>query len=129
MSRASSYLAFPLTAPILAIIFIYTINQLWLQPTRTVVIVTSGASFYAAIFILTLLSTMVFSMVRIFARPVGIAFTASLFTTIYAAGTGAIPDIGKAILVFIVYLVLITVAVGLADGFIKGYQLKGVRGR
>lgn len=127
MSRYG-FLAFMLSAPLLAVIFDFVLHKIWLEPAG---IVPAGeqASYYFAVFLIVLITVLALSPFAFMARPVAIGFVSAILLGIYIAGTRTGISIQSSALIFIAQFIAVTFAVGLADGFVKGYRLRGVRGR
>ena len=124
-SRGVSFIAFVLVASVLSVILDYALHQVWLE--RAGIVPQAGGSHYFALFIIVFLLTLVFSQMRVTARPIVIGFIAALMMSVYVAANEAGLSIADAALMFFAHFLAVLFAVGLADGFVKGYGLKGVR--
>lgn len=128
MARFSGFLAFIFIAPLLAVIFDYALHKVWLEPAG-IVPSPEDAGYYLAKFLIVLLTVLALSPIAFTARPVVIGFTGALLFGIYYAVTRPWIPLQNAFIIFLVHMFAIVFAVGLTDGFIKGYGLKGVRSR
>ena len=84
-----------------------------------------GLTHYFTAFVIALFAALAFSHFRAAARPLWLGFIIALLTGIYMWIATPSPTATDGLIVFIAYWIAGTVAAGLADGFVKGYSLRG----
>lgn len=128
MSRAKGlgFVSYLFLSSFLAVVFDYILHIIWLERAG-IVPYRETAGYYFVKFLIVLFTVALFSNIARTARPVVLGFLGSLFFGIYYAMTRPWIPFGDAVIIFIAHWLAISLATGIADGFIRSYELKGVR--
>jgi hypothetical protein len=137
MSRRGSgglggYGAFVLLAAALYAVAVAIVRFIWLERADSVgggsgtIAPAIGGQHYLALFLIALVGVAVLAQFRSVARPVWIGLGVAVLAYIYMYLAARPPTAVDGLLVFLAYWGAGAVAVGLADGLVRGYRLKGV---
>lgn len=124
-SKGLGFVSYLFLASFLAVIFDYVLHVIWLE--RAGILPREGSAYYFTNFLIVLLTVALFSNIFRTARPVVLGFLGSMFAVIYYIMVKSLIPLGDTVIVFIAHWLAISLATGIADGFIRSYELKGVR--
>ena len=86
----------------------------------------ADSMYFLSAFLIVLVSVAIFAQFRIAARPIALGFLTSILLLIHYYLVQPATPAADGLLIFLAYWFSSAVSIGLADGLVKSYALKGI---